>query len=306
MRGAAIGVDDLPGDEGGRVRGQEQRGADQVFRRLGARNALHGDDAFLLRRRHGLALDLGEGRARQDRIDGDVVGAELARHRPAHADQRGFRRDVMQIAGPAERHRAGGHVDDAAPFGAPHRRQHGARTQHRAGDVDAQHLFPFLERNLLERAHLQRREDSGIVDQHVDAAVFVLDQFDHFVDRGRVGDVGGDRQRLAIGLEDLRGDRGGGFLVALGDDDARAGQREGLGEDAADALAGAGDDDDAVLQSGKHKILQIAHVCSFLTLSFRVRAHGASQNDKRLTPRLVRSSRAPPAPPARSTASTTA
>ena len=40
-----------------------------------------------------------------------------------------------------------------------HRRQHGARAQKRAGEIDAQHLLPFLERNLVERPHLQRREN---------------------------------------------------------------------------------------------------------------------------------------------------
>ena len=71
-----------------------------------------------------------------------------------------------------------------------------------------------------------------------------------------------DRQRLAAGLHDLRR-RPRRALLSFSSamTDARAGLREGLGENAADALAGAGDDDDAVLQRGEHDIVADRRSC---------------------------------------------
>ncbi len=83
-------------------------------------------------------------------------------------------------------------------------------------------------------------------------------------------------------LHDLGGHAGCGLFIALGDHGARRRRRKGLGEDAADALAGAGDDGDAVLERGKYDV--------------------ASS----LMPRPVRAAHALPARCARPTASTTA
>src|SRR5439155_26069630 len=44
-----------------------------------------------------------------------------------------------------------------------------AREEHRR-DVDVHHLPPLLERDLLERPHLERRVEAGVVDEDVDAA----------------------------------------------------------------------------------------------------------------------------------------
>src|SRR5262249_21705646 len=85
-----------------------------------------------------------------------------------------FGRDVVQVVWPAKRHRAGGDIDDATPPRATHRRHDGASTQKGTGDVDAQHLFPFLQRDLIERAHLQSREDGRVVDEYVDTTVVAI------------------------------------------------------------------------------------------------------------------------------------
>src|SRR5262245_11146313 len=66
--GAAIDRQTLPGQEGGGIGSKEQHGAGEVVRRLRPLDALLRDDAHLLLRAHGLAFDLGEGGAGQDRV----------------------------------------------------------------------------------------------------------------------------------------------------------------------------------------------------------------------------------------------
>src|SRR6185312_8689221 len=59
------------------------------------------------------------------------------------------------------------------------------------------------------------------------------------------------------GFHDLLGNGGGFRLVHFGDDDACASLGKGLGEHASDALPGAGDDDNAVLERGKDDAVEI-------------------------------------------------
>src|SRR5215813_15572041 len=105
---AAVDVDRLAGDEVAVVGGEEDDGADEV---LGLLIALEGaffsavgellgrESAFLLR-----ARDRKPGR---DRVDADVVWAQLARERAREADHAGLRRHVVKIEGRAAERRAG-------------------------------------------------------------------------------------------------------------------------------------------------------------------------------------------------------
>src|SRR5439155_25633008 len=70
-----------------------------------------------------------------------------------------------------------------------------AREEHRR-DVDVHHLPPLLERDLLERPHLERRVEAGVVDEDVDAAAAGNGLVDQPLDVGLVGHV--DRQPDAV------------------------------------------------------------------------------------------------------------
>jgi hypothetical protein len=93
-----------------------------------------------------------------------------------------------------------------------------------------------------------RRVDAGIVEQHVETAEAVLDLAEQGGDRGLVGDVGGNRDRVAAGFRDDFVER---FDAAAGDDERIAGFCQCEGDGAADAGAGAGDECD--LASVGHK-----------------------------------------------------
>jgi hypothetical protein len=115
-------------------------------------------------------------------------------------------------------------------------------------------MLMMRERDLLERTHLQGREDARVVDQDVDAAEPPVDLRHHVVDRGRVGDVGMHGERLAA---DLGRDRPALVVVALGDHRDGARQRERLGEGAAQSLSGPGDDRDPAAQRRRDHVLQL-------------------------------------------------
>ncbi len=88
--------------------------------------------------------------------------------------------------------------------------------------------------------------DAGVVDQDIDAAGGIGDALDGGLDRCGIGDVaaegfGGPRTGVAGGRYGLGGVRRGGF-IEIESEDARALGGEGVGDRAADAGAGAGDD----------------------------------------------------------------
>src|SRR5262249_38374584 len=185
---------------------------------------------------------------------GDSVAAELARHRPGHADERGLGRDVVEVVWPPERHRARGHIDDAAPLRAPHCRQHCAAAQERACDIDLEHRLPFRERNLLEWSRVERRENRRVVDKNVDPQVSLLNDCANVSERSGMGDSGGDRACFSPGSRDLGRPRLAALTVALGNDCDRADRREPLSEGAPQALASAGDNRNAVAERRKNDI----------------------------------------------------
>jgi hypothetical protein len=92
-------------------------------------------------------------------------------------------------------------------------------------------------------------------------AAFLIDAFGHALDRAFVGDVGFDDNGVAVTGGDFALHLARFLDVTLGDDDLGAARGERLGESAADALAGAGDDHDFV-SDGK----RIGHLNSRLRL----------------------------------------
>src|SRR5246127_1117089 len=130
-------------------------------------------------------------------------------------------------------------------FPALHVRNAGLCHRVSAADLDAIHQIEALERDVLDRAEVDRR---SVVDADVDTAELVDGLGRRRAHRVTVTDVADDRQRLATGLLDLLG-RGvdgarklGMGLSGLGDQsDVRAVGRDPLGDRQPDAAAGAGD-----------------------------------------------------------------
>src|SRR5690349_19143502 len=60
------------------------------------------------------------------------------------------------------------------------------------------HLAPLVERDLEERAHLERRVQPGVVDEDVDGAAAAHDLLDQLADRLLVGDIGREPETAAI------------------------------------------------------------------------------------------------------------
>ncbi len=141
-------------------------------------------------------------------------------------------------------HRA--HVDDAAAGALlvhlAHRR---ARGQEGAVEMDAQEPLPVGELEVLDRGD---DLDAGIAHQHIDLAEMLDRLGDAGIDRVLAGHVHDHAQRLARSAE-LGGDRVGGGLIDVGDDDLAALAHVGLGNLLADAAGGAGDDGNFVLHT---------------------------------------------------------
>ena len=101
-------------------------------------------------------------------------------------------------------------------------------------------------------------QDAGVGDQHVDAAPLGHGALDHGGDAGIVGDRGAVGDGFAAGLGDLRHDRLGRRrrsaraverAAQIVDHDLRAAPRELERVAAAQAAAGAGDDDDLAVEA---------------------------------------------------------
>ena len=121
---------------------------------------------------------------------------------PGAGDHTGRRRDVDDRAAAALR-------EELAEL-VLHAEEH-------AGEVDVDRALPLGERVVDERLGVGR--DAGVVHRAVEAAEAVDRGLHHRRDRAVVGDVGRDRDRVALDGA-RRADRRG--LVDVGDDDARA------------------------------------------------------------------------------------
>ncbi|MCY1541677.1 hypothetical protein D9M68_773780 [compost metagenome] len=144
----------------------------------------------------------------------------------------------------------GAYVDDAPAAGGAHARQDGLRRvqrgAHAAFDLRV-HLGPVQRVGMGARIAIELESGQGVVDDRADGLAEVLAGLrDHGGDGGRVAHVGLQRQRAA-------GRGGGQGLRAVGavqvvDDDLGAFAQEGLRDSGAQAAAGAGDDDELLVQ----------------------------------------------------------
>ena len=175
-------------------------------------------------------------RAGADRIDPDLIGAELDRERLGQPDHRPLRSAVRRAQRKAEAARGGRQIDDRAAARGPDVRHGAARAQVLPGDVDLERAPPVLGRDLLDRSG--RPGDAGVVDQDVDAAELLERQLEQAIDRCLVRDVGRNRRhrgQLAAQPIERR-------LIDIARHDLGAGIDESLERDPADARAPRGQD----------------------------------------------------------------
>jgi hypothetical protein len=153
------------------------------------------------------------------------VAGELEGCGAGHADHsvlaRGVGDDVRRAAQP--RDRRGVHDRAAAP-GAQQRR-HDFHAEPDGLDVDGDHPVERLFRVVDQR--LERPEDAGVVEEHVDAAEPVDGRLRVALDVGEPRHVGLDGERLAVGLLD-----GGDALAKIGRRDVDENHARALGREA--------------------------------------------------------------------------
>ena len=129
-------------------------------------------------------LGVGRDGARAHGVHADVVGAELARERARHAEQRALGGDVRHEVRPLAPERDAADVDHGAAAARAHRR--GERLHEREGRVRVHPLdaLVLLERVLGDRLERHHR---GVVDETVEAIHLAI-----------------ERQRLAAGAGEIR------------------------------------------------------------------------------------------------------
>src|SRR3569833_2267319 len=99
---AAVDIQRLAGDEARRVGGEEGESVGDVVGAAASLQRLMAEDEARIALRFGMDL-LGVGRegARRDRVDGNAVGAELARPGAGQADEGAYRLHKRREQGPA-------------------------------------------------------------------------------------------------------------------------------------------------------------------------------------------------------------
>ena len=129
--------------------------------------------------------------------------------------------------------------------------------QERPAQIDRHDAVPQRRVDLGALGFLQRREQCGIVDEHVDLAEALHGLRDQRLDRTFVADVG-DRTRHRIGAV-VAGDLVRHVLAVgkIGDHQPRALGGKRLRIVPADALGAAGDNGDAAIQSRHELILPV-------------------------------------------------
>jgi hypothetical protein len=149
-------------------------------------------------------------------------------------------------------------VDDAPALGLLrlHDADRLARAEKRRGDVDGERLVPVVERDVLG---VLVGGDAGVVHQHVEPPEGLDRPLEQRDDRVFFGEIGRQRQRFAaFGFDACRN-----LVQQLGAARHQHGLRalgsEQLGDAAADAVAGAGDDRDLALELFGHPVLPFSY-----------------------------------------------
>src|SRR6266516_1266863 len=249
-------VDDqrLPGDEVALRRGEEDDRADQILRLLHALKrslpgggGAHPDDALA-------RILLRERAARRDAVDADAVLPELARERAREAQHARFRGDVVDAARRALQRRARADVDDLPVAALAHMRDHGARSEPGAAQVDRHHAVPFLDLDLVEGRprHRHGGEDRCVVHEDIDLPEGLDRGLRHRFHARPVGDVGARRDPLETLTPQVYGGGFSGDCVDLCDDDLRAFSRQSERVGLAEAVPAARDDRHLSRQPTRH------------------------------------------------------
>src|SRR5262249_42478398 len=183
--------------------------------------------------------------ARVQRVDIDVVGADLEGDGASEAAQRRLRGRVgrpVLVAGEAGRT---ADVHDLAVALLDHPGQDVLGRQEGAAQVHGDHLVEVVSLDLPHWS-LDGPRDAGGVDQDVDAAECLARASDQTLDGRLVGDVGGDDDRAAAERLDLTGQPLERRLLSARQRHARALTREREADIVAHPLGGPGHDRDTL------------------------------------------------------------
>ena len=165
----SVGVDGLPGEIRGVVRGEEHGHGRHLFRIADPPERRPREDGAP----RGLVVhhrleNVGEDRARPDGVHPDVVGRECHRHGPGELRDPALRDRVGELVRDGH-HRVGGrHVDDRSLRSPPHHLPGGqAAEEKRPAEVHGQDPVEVLDRDVEDRA---RRDDPRVVEEDVQGA----------------------------------------------------------------------------------------------------------------------------------------
>src|ERR671918_1482500 len=249
QRHAAVDEDAGAGDVVGLVGGEP---GDHPADVLDLANALVGHELHQLGiglgRVPGGGVDRGADRARAHAVDPDAMRGDLLGDRLHHQHHAALGRGVVDVTGPRDHlvHRAdaddlAGGAGDLGPHAAALELLNRlAGAEELAGEVDADHGVPGVERHLLEARVLLQ---AGVADQDVDRAELIEHRGEHRLALVLLADVG----PVGIGVAAFVADLGDHLLgrLALGgvvDHHVGAGPAERQRHALADAGAGAGDE----------------------------------------------------------------
>ncbi|EGE58033.1 hypothetical protein RHECNPAF_3500087 [Rhizobium etli CNPAF512] len=228
------------GEEGDRRR--DVLGRAEALQRVHLR---HAGDEFL---RFAVEEKIGGDRTGRNRIDSDGAAAHFLGHDRRQRFDGRLGRGVDAIGLKLQPDDRGREVDDPAavaqaPGGLPQRVEG-------ALEVDADLAVEGFVVGLGERGE---HHDTGIVDEHVDAAEGGFRGIEHATHGVRIADIGFRGQRLATGLLDLPGEvLGRRGIAGIVDDDGKTVSGEALGNRRADTAGSAGNQCDLAALVGSH------------------------------------------------------
>src|SRR6266852_579902 len=244
---AAVHVEDVAGDVGGFVGGEEEDGRGDIAAGTHATEG-NADFQFFF---YFVGEDVGHGRGDEaggDGVDCDVARSDFHSDGFGEADDAGLGGDVIDLACVAHLRDDGGDVDDASSAGPHHDGKRLLDAEMSAGEIGAEDGVPVVGFHADSEAVAG---DGGVVDEDVEAREFFEDGLEADFDLVEVGDVHFDSEGFPALSGELLDEGGEFFFVARGDGDLGAGFGEGQGGVAANALGGAGDEGYFVFQ-GEH------------------------------------------------------
>ena len=129
---------------------------------------------------------VGVDEARCDAVDSDAPRTDFPRERHRHADQTGLGGRIVHLTGIAHRPHDRGHGNDAARALLHHRANTGARQAEGCGQIGFNHRLPLLVLHAHDETVLG---NAGIIDEHINAAVFGHDVVDGLLRSFSITDI---------------------------------------------------------------------------------------------------------------------